>query len=89
VTRPGGSRGVTFLGPVRSKEVVNLVDTGDEPDRDARTDDPALEEIRRLFARYRRIARHATVSERVEPEAEDDQSSPAADTTGTRAPHQE
>jgi hypothetical protein len=31
-----------------------------------RTDDEALEEIRELFARYRRIARHGVVAERVE-----------------------
>jgi hypothetical protein len=45
-----------------------------EPDRDIRGDDEeALEEIRRLFARYRRIARHGVVTERdetaEEPEA--------------------
>jgi hypothetical protein len=38
---------------------------GNEPDRDMRQDDDeALEEIRRLFARYRRLARHGMVSER-------------------------
>ena len=61
------------------------MDAEDEPDRDTRSDDPALEEIRRLFARYRRIARHATVAERVEPEAEDEPS-PAVTATGTRTP---
>jgi hypothetical protein len=36
-----------------------------EPDRDVRHDDEqALEEIRQLFARYRRIARHGMVTER-------------------------
>ena len=36
-----------------------------EPDRDVRHDDEqALEEIRQLFARYRRIARHGIVTER-------------------------
>ncbi|HEX2412657.1 MAG TPA: hypothetical protein VHJ39_15930 [Solirubrobacteraceae bacterium] len=47
---------------------------GREPDRDTRSDDEqALEEIRRLFARYRQIARHGMVAERdeaaEEPEA--------------------
>ena len=38
-----------------------------EPDRDTRRDDEqALEEIRQLFARYRRIARHGIVAERTE-----------------------
>jgi hypothetical protein len=41
---------------------------GREPDRDIqRDDDQALEEIRRLFARYRKIARHGVVTERDEP----------------------
>jgi hypothetical protein len=45
-----------------------LVSARSEPDRDKRTDDEqALEEIRRLFARYRRIARHGQVTEREEP----------------------
>ena len=36
-----------------------------EPDRDVRhEDEEALEEIRQLFARYRRIARHGMVTER-------------------------
>lgn len=40
---------------------------GREPDQETRSDDDqALEEIRRLFARYRRIARHGMVSERDE-----------------------
>ena len=39
-----------------------------EPDWDTRRDDEqALEEIRRLFARYRQTARHAQVTERDEP----------------------
>jgi hypothetical protein len=42
---------------------------GPEPDRDTRGDDPlALEEIRRLFDRYRQIARHGMVTERDEIE---------------------
>jgi hypothetical protein len=40
---------------------------GREPDQDIRSDDEqALEEIRRLFARYREIARHGMVTERDE-----------------------
>jgi hypothetical protein len=40
---------------------------GYETDRDTRAEDQqALEEIRGLFARYRRIARHGVVSERAE-----------------------
>jgi hypothetical protein len=35
-------------------------------------DREALEEIRRLFARYRRIARHGMVTERDEPVEERD-----------------
>jgi hypothetical protein len=35
----------------------------DETDRDTRPDEEALEEIRLLFARYRRIARHGMVTE--------------------------
>jgi hypothetical protein len=42
-----------------------------EPDRETRRDDEqALEEIRQLFARYRRIARHGMVTERDEPAEE-------------------
>jgi hypothetical protein len=38
-----------------------------EPDQGTKTDDEqALEEIRQLFARYRRIARHGRVTERTE-----------------------
>lgn len=40
---------------------------GREPDREIRRDDAqALEEIRRLFARYRQVARHGMVTERDE-----------------------
>jgi hypothetical protein len=35
----------------------------EEPDRDPRPDEEALEEIRVLFARYRQIARHGMVAE--------------------------
>ena len=40
-----------------------------EPDQRTRRhdDEQALEEIRQLFARYRRIARHGVVAERDEP----------------------
>lgn len=44
-----------------------------EADRRARRDDEKVqEEIRRLFARYRRIARHGMVTERDEPAEERD-----------------
>jgi hypothetical protein len=49
-----------------SAEVEKNHDTRD-------TDQQALEEIRRLFARYRRIARHGVVTER------DDEAEPQAD----------
>jgi hypothetical protein len=40
---------------------------GSAPERDTRADDQlALEEIRRLFDRYRQIARHGMVTERDE-----------------------
>jgi hypothetical protein len=39
------------------------VDERDEPDRDIGADEEALEEIRLLFARYRRVARHGMVTE--------------------------
>jgi hypothetical protein len=42
------------------------MDDRGEPDRDTRDDEEALEEIRLLFARYRRMARHGMVTERVE-----------------------
>jgi hypothetical protein len=38
----------------------------DELDRDIRSDEDALEEIRLLFARYRRAARHGMVTEKDE-----------------------
>ena len=46
-----------------------------EPDRDTRSDDEALEEIRQLFARYRQIARHGMVTEHDET-AEDAETAP-------------
>jgi hypothetical protein len=50
-----------------------------EPDRDTRRDDEqALEEIRLLFARYRRIARHGQAIERDEPPARADDDPHAA-----------
>ena len=55
--------------------------TGREPDHDKQRDDElALDEIRRLFARYRRIARHAIVTEHDEapqPLAEEPEKAPA------------
>jgi hypothetical protein len=52
-----------------------------EPDRDTEGDDElALEEIRQLFARYRRIARHGVVSEHdqsTDEAAEDVEAAPA------------
>jgi hypothetical protein len=52
-----------------------------ESDRDTASDDEqALEEIRQLFARYRRIARHGMVAER-DDAAED------AEATRALAPH--
>jgi hypothetical protein len=48
-----------------------------EPDRDTRSDDEqALEDIRQLFARYRRITRHGMVTER--DEADEDAEAAAA-----------
>jgi hypothetical protein len=45
-----------------------------EPDQDVHEDDEqALEEIRLLFARYRRIARHGMVAERDERADERDE----------------
>jgi hypothetical protein len=44
---------------------VVFVGVGPEPDRGTRADDRlALEEIRRVFDRYRQIARHGMVTER-------------------------
>ena len=47
-------------------------DRKQEPEPPERDDREALEEIRRLFARYRRIARHGMVTERDEPVEERD-----------------
>jgi hypothetical protein len=50
-----------------------VVGMGEEhtPGHRARSDDAeALEEIRQLFARYRRIARHGVVAERDERQSE-------------------
>jgi hypothetical protein len=48
-----------------------------------RTDDAALEEIRQLFARYRRLARHGVVAERDAPPGD---SSPADAEAASEAP---
>ena len=53
---------------------------GDELDRDIRPDEEALEEIRLLFARYRRVARHGMVTEQdalTESRAEESRDVPA------------
>jgi hypothetical protein len=42
-------------------------DRAQESESPKRDDREALEEIRQLFARYRRIARHGMVTERDEP----------------------
>jgi hypothetical protein len=47
-------------------------DRAQESDVPKRDDQEALEEIRQLFARYRRIARHGMVTERDEPAEERD-----------------
>jgi len=47
-------------------------DRAQESETPRRDDREALEEIRRLFARYRRIARHGMVTERDEPAEERD-----------------
>jgi hypothetical protein len=47
-------------------------DRAQEPETPKGDDREALEEIRRLFARYRRIARHGMVTERDEPVEERD-----------------
>ena len=47
-------------------------DRAQESESPERDDREALEEIRRLFARYRRIARHGMVTERDEPAEERD-----------------
>jgi hypothetical protein len=50
-----------------------------EPDRDTQRDDEqALEEIRQLFARYRRIARHGMVAERAETAEDADEATAVA-----------
>jgi hypothetical protein len=55
---------------------VVLVAEGNEPDRNPRGDDQqALEEIRRLFARYRQVARHGVATER--DDAEEPEEAPA------------
>jgi hypothetical protein len=41
-------------------------DRAQEPETSSGNDEQALEEIRQLFARYRRIARHGIVTERDE-----------------------
>lgn len=54
-----------------------------EPDRDTRDDEEALEEIRLLFARYRRMARHGMVTDRVEQaEPRDEESKDVPALTG-------
>lgn len=45
-------------------------DRAQESESPERDDREALEEIRQLFARYRRIARHGMVTERDEPAEE-------------------
>ena len=45
-------------------------DRTQESETPKRDDREALEEIRQLFARYRRIARHGMVTERDEPAEE-------------------
>jgi hypothetical protein len=66
--------------PVPLEGGGSLVGDRDELDRDTRPDEEALEEIRLLFARYRRIARHGMVTEQneqTEPHAEDPTDVPA------------
>jgi len=50
-----------------------------EPDQEdtRRDDEQALEEIRQLFARYRRIARHGVVAERTETAEDADEAARA------------
>jgi hypothetical protein len=58
---------------------VVLVDAGPAPDRDTRGEDQlALDEIRRLFDRYREIARHGMVRERDEIEEIEEAEEPPA-----------
>ena len=47
-------------------------DRAQESQTSSEDDTQALEEIRQLFARYRRIARHGMVTERDEPAEERD-----------------
>ena len=47
-------------------------DRAQETETSKQDDTQALEEIRQLFARYRRIARHGMVTERDEPAEERD-----------------
>jgi hypothetical protein len=55
------------------------VGVGNASDRETRGDDQqALEEIRRLFERYRRTARHGMVAERDEPADLQDEETEAA-----------
>ena len=50
---------------------------GPEPDRDTRGDEQqALEEIRRLFERYREIARHAMPVDEHDEQAEEPEGAP-------------
>jgi hypothetical protein len=46
------------------------MDDEQDPQISRKDDEQALEEIRQLFARYRRIARHGMVTERDEPASE-------------------
>ena len=46
------------------------MDDEQDPQISRADDEQALEEIRQLFARYRRIARHGMVTERDEPAGE-------------------
>jgi hypothetical protein len=55
-----------------------------ETDRRLRRDDEqALEEIRRLFARYRRLARHGVVREREKDEEETRRADQLAGSSGS------
>jgi hypothetical protein len=62
-----------------------LVDVRPEPDRETRRDDEeALEEIRRLFARYRQKARHGAVFDRDESAEVPDENLPRAPAASAR-----
>ncbi len=53
-----------------------------EPERDVRVqDEQALQEIRDLFSRYRRLARHGMVSDRFARDDEPSAREPDPDTT--------